>query len=251
MLWVLRSFWRSLAAISGFIGVLYVWVDIAGLPEALAKPRALLMNNRELVLLWFCFFLVVLVVWRDLLPSLRQFMGMPPKLNQRWVAQPSRRFLLLRRLLSPVTIEYDRLLSLSASHGANFINFCTYAVHFEGRNNRRRNIEISATLIVNHRRVEIPFFVHVDGKMRTVDGKAIIWPFERFNAYASLSDPEHGQLIADHRISDAMFLRDYVPFTIAIAINGKLRRKKFSYSRIRSVIDHQRDRILFYEQGKA
>jgi hypothetical protein len=81
MYWFLMTFWRSLAALSGLVGVLYLWSDIEGLPQALAKPREILMDNREIILFWFCVFLVVLVVWRDIGPFLRQFIGITPSLS--------------------------------------------------------------------------------------------------------------------------------------------------------------------------
>lgn len=80
--------------------------------------------------------------------------------------------------------------------------------------------------------------------MATINGH------EAFVAYASLVSPRDGQLICDNSISDALFLRDYAPFVLVVEYGGKKWRRRFSYSRIRSEIDHERDRVLFYDMHK-
>lgn len=62
MIWrFLKSFWKSLTAIGGLLGILYIWVDIQGLPDALKPPREALMSINPVYFLWgFC---VILVGW--------------------------------------------------------------------------------------------------------------------------------------------------------------------------------------------
>lgn len=75
-LWAtIKAFWRTIVAFSGFIGVLYLWADIEGLPVALTGPRealrgALGVITLQTALLWFSGALVLWILWRDVRPVL-------------------------------------------------------------------------------------------------------------------------------------------------------------------------------------
>jgi len=102
---LIKAFGRSIFAVSGWIGVLYLWADIEGLPQALEGPRdalrgAMGLISLETALVWFSGALVIWIVWRDLRPVL------PEKWRQRLgIKLPANP---ITPLVAPRVVERDR-----------------------------------------------------------------------------------------------------------------------------------------------
>lgn len=248
-------FLNRFKAVIGFALFLFAvfWIpkDVIDWEQAAAPWWDILAMVDQNTALWaFAVMALIYICWIDIRPLLREWMGWSTRKTNRWRPRQQPRFKSLRRLVFPVTFEYGSILRMNSRQNAAFIDFSVYAIRVTGRNNRNREMHLKGKLRVEDRGIDLPIFFHVRGENRTATGQAIIRPFEEFDAYASLSDPEGGQLICDNRVSDALFLRDYAPFIIEIECNSKTYRRRLSFSRVKAEIDGERDRILFYEPGK-
>jgi hypothetical protein len=67
MRWLLCPFWRSILVLGTLVGILYLPVDLAGLPEAFKPIRdTLMLVEREWLLAAWATVLCVGIVWRDI-----------------------------------------------------------------------------------------------------------------------------------------------------------------------------------------
>lgn len=246
---ICRTIGQPLLWAAAWVGIIFLPKDTRELDQAMSVWQELI--QRDTALFIFSGALVLWIIYKDLSPFVYRQIGHQPSISdKRWRPRGSNRLESLKRILFPVTIEINRVLHMNSRSGGNFVEFSVYAVAITGRNNRDRDIAISGYLQVENKRMRIPLFVHVHGENQTQNGVATVGPFESFVAYASLPDPDNGTLISDNKISDALFLKDYTPFSVMFSINAKNSKHRFSYGRIRAEIDHERDRVLFYDQNK-
>lgn len=245
-----RLIWASLFSIAGWVGIVFLAKDAQEMGAAVSVWQEIVL--RDTALLIFSGVLVLWILYSDISPFIYRWVGyQPPVTDRSWMPTRSSRLIRLRRLIFSITIETNRVLMINARPNIDFVDFSVFAVRIHGRNNRNKEVDISGYLQVEGKRARIPLFIHVNGDNRTDNGTASVRPFESFTAHASLTEPESGKLVCNNKISDAMFLRDYAPFSLVLSINGNENNFRFSYSRVRAEIDHERDRVLFYEQNKA
>ena len=69
----IKPFWDFLAAVGGFIGVLFLAQDVHDLPEALRKWRGFMNISDQTFWMMFAFVLVLYIGWMDARPYVKKW----------------------------------------------------------------------------------------------------------------------------------------------------------------------------------